>query len=276
MNEFCDKCGAPVMPGDAFCTTCGAPVTGRPPVPSGVPAPSGARPFSVTQPVTARVSAYAPMGAASVCPQCKAPLAPGDAFCTSCGTRIPTLLPIEPLASRGGSQTVLVSDLGDIPAQSPVPVPASAPAPARTCPNCNAPIEPGNRFCILCGRQVDNAASIDSDFTPPDTVPFPLDGPAGTSVQPGPERHVTRQSEPAQDPVDDDDPTVRPQLLLITEQEAREGCTKSVRVEGMGSVDVAVPAGANAGTSIDILGYGYFDDQTGARGPLRVSFYITH
>lgn len=73
-NEFCDNCGAqlPVQAGVASSSSAGIGAT---------PAP--------TPPITINPSAGADAGL--VCPQCQAPLTPGDEFCFNCGHDVRTL-----------------------------------------------------------------------------------------------------------------------------------------------------------------------------------------
>ena len=63
----------------------------------------------------------------SACPKCGAPLAPGQAFCGSCGAKME--LPAEPKGQQG------------------------------KCPSCGAPLNDGDAFCINCGEKIAEAAS---------------------------------------------------------------------------------------------------------------------
>ena len=75
---------------------------------------------------------------------------------------------------------------------------------------------------------------------------------------------------------DDDDATARPRLVMLTREEARMGCVKSVEVDRTTreAIEVQIPAGVYVNTKLDVMGYGNFDEMTGQRGPLRLSFFI--
>lgn len=72
---------------------------------------------------------------------------------------------------------------------------------------------------------------------------------------------------------DDDDPTVQPKLVTISRDEANKGCRKQIRV-GHETIEVDIPAGIDVTTKLDVPGMGRYDEMTGQRGPLRLSFYI--
>ena len=64
---------------------------------------------------------------------------------------------------------------------------------------------------------------------------------------------------------------------MLTREEARTGCHKTIEVDKVTheTIEVDVPGGVDVTTKLDAPGYGYFDETTGNRGPLRLSFYIS-
>lgn len=204
----------------------------------------------------------------NVCPSCGEPLEPGASFCVMCGAQLGSPAGHDPYSQDG-----------------------FAAAPATACPVCGEPIEPGASFCVMCGTPLENTSSFDQgdpfgpgviSVDPP--MPVPL-----TPPETGYTPDVVGFSDPYDQPyeddsqptvltiddidADDDDPTVRPHLLTLTYQEAREGCHKTVKVDGQ-SIEVDVPAGVDVNTLLDIPNHGYFDEMTGRRGPLRLTFYL--
>lgn len=79
------------------------------------------------------------------------------------------------------------------------------------------------------------------------------------------------QDEEDADP--DYQPLMRPTLLRLTREEARNGCRKTVVVDGR-HISVNVPPGASVRTPVDIPNLGYRDERTGEVGPLRVCFHV--
>ena len=232
----CPSCGASLEPGASFCTMCGSPIS--------FDAPAGTNDGS------------------GVCSVCGAPLDPGASFCVMCGS---------PVGVAAG------------PAQAPTADPGR-------CPVCGEPLDPGASFCIMCGTPVGEAASGPMEgprYISVDGYPENPDGTQTsigfTTLDPGYQTIDTTSGgygQPQQPTVhsgdkmaDDDDPTVRPKLLMLTYDEARNGCTKQVTIDGQ-SIEVTIPAGVDVNTKLDIPNYGYFDEMTGARGPLRLTFFL--
>ena len=67
--------------------------------------------------------------------------------------------------------------------------------------------------------------------------------------------------------------TSRAQLMILTREEARSGCQKTIEIDGKGYL-VEIPAGVTSTTILDLPGLGYFDTETGERGSVRLSFFI--
>lgn len=243
----CAVCGAPLEPDALFCIVCGT---------------------SIAQDV-APAPANAAVGAVSLCPQCGAPVDADAMFCVTCGARVSS--------SGAGS-------------------------PARQCPNCGWNLEPDAMYCISCGQLVkphqqvpmgggavrepggNGTAKIDNGVQempvqhpiPPMPVPQPVPAPAPAPVPaPVPAQRGPITPVPAPPMADDDDDaTVRPRLIMLTREEARTGCRKTIRLARDQSIEVNIPADVDVNTKLDVPGYGHFDEQTGQRGPLRLSFYV--
>lgn len=259
MLAKCKSCGAPILPGDAFCTVCGQPVG----IQANVPAPQ------VNQ------------GIDGLCPSCGEPLVPGDKFCIKCG---------RPIRKEGDPGRVA----NDASPRDPRPMfsgptiidypdtPQNAPAdnnPIGYCTQCGHPLYDGDLFCTSCSAPVsakESHDSRDSAATLVVTSDLPPSSSATTIMRPARNASAPQADYPGPNTSyeDDDDPTVRSQLVTITLEEARNGCTKKLRLGDGTEVQVDVPAGANPGTKVDIPGMGIVDKTTGRRGPLRVSFYI--
>ena len=208
------------------------------------------------------------------CPSCGAPLDPGAVFCANCGIS---------LAAQQAAY--------------------AAPASAGTCAACGAPLNAGDSFCVVCGAPITGGASgmgqqpqaNHMGSFPRHDVTVTVGGPRNTYVpqqQPAqqvPPMHMnyappsvtpqvgitadTWDSGSSERSVDDDDPTVRPKLITLTYAEARDGCRKYVTVDGR-QVEVHIPAGVDATTKFDVPDLGYFDEMTGKRGPLRLTFFL--
>lgn len=229
---------------------------------------------------------------AGLCPSCGAPLEAGAVFCTMCGASVPQGstssfasagtcsvcgAPLDPGAGFCTMCGAAVSSGG-----------AAAPAPmgGSTCPVCGEPLEPGAGFCIMCGTPVSGGGISDSTTViPPAPDPYGQNVMTPATVTPdnfgtfggAPAGFGSAPSQPTVHTdatmAEDDDPTVRPKLLMLTYDEARNGCTKTVEVDGQ-SIQVDIPAGVDVNTKMDIPNYGYFDEMTGARGPLRLTFFL--
>lgn len=181
------------------------------------------------------------------CPNCGAPLEADAVFCVVCG---------KPAAGSDVSQT-------------------------GNCPNCGWPIDPNTIYCLACGTLVvgngsntgrfDN--SIQTIYAPPPIPPKPI---LPASIPPAPIPDMPIALVPAPRTIEDDDPTVRHYLVALTHEEARTGCTKTIKVNRSTheTVEVLIPAGVDVNTKLDAQEYGYYDETTGKRGPLRLSFFI--
>lgn len=168
---------------------------------------------------------------------CGAPIYGGEAFCTGCGKRI------------GGGGTQLAK-------------PDDSSSPVGSCPQCGHEVFEGDLFCTYCGYGLNGGSSGERD------TDERIHQPAPEPLRDGVYRPV-----PAEPLVDDDHPTARPKSVRITREEARTGCQKTIEVDGR-SITVELPAGIGWETKLDVPGFGYFDEATGAQGPLRLSFRI--
>lgn len=112
----------------------------------------------------------------AICPNCKAEVDINAAFCSCCGTRMPTQVP---------------------------PAAPAAPAGAPICPNCGNVCAPGTRFCNQCGSKIPEAAPAapTQNYAPVQgyaPVPEPAPAPAYSPI---PEPVFQPQQDYAQAPV---------------------------------------------------------------------------
>ncbi len=256
----CQVCGAPLEADAMFCIVCGAQVNQAPAMQPAAPQPQIA---GVQQPKqfadTQRVVESMPGG--GTCASCGNPLEPGAQFCVVCGA---------PVVTGGG-----IMDNYDMAFVS-----GNGAAPS-SCPQCGYPLEPDAMYCISCGMKIDSPAKAggvgpnnggtqlawgEQPYGQPSNQPY------GVSQQTGPVRPVP--APPAAD--NDDDASVLSSLVMLSAAEARTGCVKRIEIDKSTheSVEVDIPAGVNVTTKLDVPGYGVFDELSGRRGPLRLSFFI--
>ncbi|MBN1178053.1 MAG: zinc ribbon domain-containing protein [Anaerolineae bacterium] len=152
----CPNCGSQQPDGAAFCDECGAKLAAV--IPSAVPAPAAPPPAS-----------QAPTVAAATCPVCGMPVIPGEPFCNSCGAALgPVAASMAPtVAVSSAAPTVAVSSAAPTVAVSSMQPPA-----APVCPTCGAQLEPGSRFCDMCGAAVAAPAAEAPAPAPPEPAPL--------------------------------------------------------------------------------------------------------
>ena len=89
------------------------------------------------------------------CPMCRAPLNPGKAVCSRCGTARP-MAPVEiELPTEIPTEVPAEMPVEETPAEEPSTKPEQI---ARYCHQCGNPVEAGHRFCFHCGTLVWQAA----------------------------------------------------------------------------------------------------------------------
>lgn len=149
-------------------------------------------------------------------------------------------------AARGGTQTIWSMDI--------------------RCPNCNRMVSSDFNFCIYCRTDLRGLKKGSPQPAPTSpTSPF---------ATPEPQMQGMGQNMGAQVvPDDDDHPTARNKLMRLTHDEAMNGCRKTLEIDGQ-MIQVDIPAGIVDREKLDVPGYGYFDNQTGQRGPLRLSIRV--
>lgn len=272
MGGVCANCGVPLEANAAFCIVCGAPV--ERPAAQGYVGPMDSEPH--------------------MCMQCGAVLDSDALYCVSCGARVD---------SNGAMPGGMFG--GAVPGAAPrreCPVCGWALEPdAIYCISCGSPVEQGpSNIGAMDGYGTDNGrfdgtmrveqsntngtggydATVidrggmwpqDSGLAPSGEIPAPTGmPPASSGGSSGPIMLVPAPESSE----DDDDVTARPRLIMLTREEARSGCRKKVRVNRDTTIEVVVPAGVDVNTKLDAPGYGHFDEMTGQRGPLRLTFYV--
>lgn len=206
--------------------------------------------------------------AVQICPNCGNPVNAGDAFCIMCGVEL------------GGMQHMDSNER----------------KPMGYCEQCGSQLFEGDMFCTSCATPIsanvpDSGPVIGTRMVEPGIDKGQTGGsvpqtPSGTgTLVAGLEDYSPYQdtalsySAPSGKPVlavpatNNDHPTARPKSVRITREEAKAGCRKTVVVDGQ-SIEVEIPGGVGVYTKLDVPGLGYFDQMTGERGPLRLSFHI--
>ena len=162
----CPTCGAENEASNRFCEQCGSRIT-----PSG-----GFQPAQVAM-------ASLPTAAGPTCPSCGAAVLPGEAFCDDCGASLSNVAPVAAPAIANDAPTLFAQ-----------PTPSNSAAPANdqntTCPSCGHHNLPGDRFCDICGAELNPAApaadatttAADSQVPPSSSI---ADANAATAEQPG-------------------------------------------------------------------------------------------
>ena len=252
---ICTNCGATLEPNAAFCIVCGTPVSAAPTggmpmagAPAGRanhtvvvsggpgPAPMGATPAGSAAMGATPAGSAAAMGPGAVtgaCPSCGAPLEPDAAFCVVCGKPVSAAAP------------------------GPSPTPGVAPAPQGG--------SSGGTVHVSSGPQ---------PATPPAATPPAATPPATpAAAQPAPAASAGPSHKPGMQTVPADELDMLTQLVFLSREEAQNGCTKVIEVDGQ-KFQVTIPAGTNAGSKLDFPGYGYENARTGKRGILRLNFYV--
>jgi len=149
----CPSCGMDVAPGEAFCGTCGNPVGEGAGAPEEQPVDISVPPAEAPAPEVPPAEAPA----AGTCPNCGMDVAPGEAFCGTCGNPVvgdagvPEETPVEILSPE---EPAVPGEVQEMPTPPPgVPVSAeSEPAAAGVCPNCGMETAPDDTFCATCGN----------------------------------------------------------------------------------------------------------------------------
>ncbi len=186
----------------------------------------------------------------------------GDVFCTACGR------PVRP-------GYAFYDNCGPVRPELSAP-----PEPVGQC-TCGEPYFQGDRFCQKCGKELVPDASAFDWHAGRNTIL--VDGDGGGEKRPVPNREPKRRTQPASNPnvtwqthadfLDDDEPLLRSQLVWIRDEVALNG--GPIRVEtDLGEITIDVPPGVDSVTQAYVEGFGYFDQGTGRRGRLCLSFSI--
>jgi uncharacterized OB-fold protein len=155
----CPNCGAKNDPANRFCDQCGTRIEAA--------APTAAATDAAT------ASADMPtMLAPTVCPSCGSPILPGEAFCDNCGADLTAVAAPAAVAAAPADPAAPA-------ASADAPTATAAPA-SGVCPNCGAPVLPGEAFCDNCGA--DLAAAAASAPTPQGTVAAASAAPASNDA----------------------------------------------------------------------------------------------
>jgi len=159
----CPNCHSQQPDAYVYCDQCGARLQSTP--------AEVAQPPTAAQPDATMV--------APTCPNCGAQVMPGQAFCDHCSAPLGTPVPVPP------PQTT-----------TPAPIPpVAAPTPVAggvlVCPNpsCGAQLEPGSKFCDMCGTQISGASAPSSQYGVAPGYPPPLPRTCKT-IRPGQSIHL--------------------------------------------------------------------------------------
>lgn len=116
---------------------------------------------TVQEPEVVEAPAPAVQNNVPICANCKNPLKPGVAFCTTCGTKVEAAPEVNatPVVEGFMAQSVEVA-----PAAPVVEKPALAEN-ANLCPMCKQPLAPGATFCTYCGAKVEVSANAPVEAT---------------------------------------------------------------------------------------------------------------
>lgn len=137
----CDKCGAEVAKGAAYCSACGA-----------------------QMPVAEVVDT-----AENTCRKCGAVVEEGMRFCTVCGNPLMTLeLPSTPPEAEEALSSP--EDQACTPTVSSQEKKMQSSEKILTCTGCGEKVEPGMRFCTVCGNPIDAAPETALGITPKQRV----------------------------------------------------------------------------------------------------------
>lgn len=100
------------------------------------------------------------MSAAVTCPKCGCFVQQGSKFCKKCGFSLEASSNIEHPTVQDETQEMYTTDFKPEPGATGTVMMQTV---VVSCPGCNAPLQAGNRFCVVCGRKV---AGSEDAFSP--------------------------------------------------------------------------------------------------------------
>lgn len=244
----CPSCNYPCVVGDIYCVNCGEPLSGS----------------------------YMGAGMGShhmvPCPRCGSMAKDDDFVCSTCGYQL-----------KSEDDAIQMTEFDSL-----------------ACPRCGGPIAEDDAFCQTCGCRLSIGSKEFDDACQQsvlDEKSVPSGGPAGvmslevdktvdiaekhTEEEAGPidslRQGVVAQPNPYDGMISKEDVAVNVanQLVVLTRDEARLGCEKTLSLERGRTVTIRIPPGVRIDTNVDVPGLGYTDERTGEVGPLRLSFYLT-
>jgi hypothetical protein len=122
-------------------------------------------------------------------------------------------------------------------------------------------------FCIVCGAPLSGAGAPANAALQSPAAGYGAATPLDNAVQDGPVfADGTRLKDEA--PI-----SARAQLVILTREEAANGCCKTITIDGT-AYDVDIPGGITPTTILDVPGLGYTDPVTGTPGVVKLSFFI--
>jgi len=123
-----------------------------------------------------------------VCPNCGSPQPADAAFCDECGARLGADENYsEPCDAPVGAATAPATAVASAASSAQAAVPARpsvvrVTAEALVCPGCGARLEPGSKFCDMCGTPVRAGAPPPSAQPASAVSPSPAPHPSGTAI----------------------------------------------------------------------------------------------
>ncbi|MBO0790447.1 MAG: tetratricopeptide repeat protein [Ktedonobacteraceae bacterium] len=139
----CPNCHQPVSPSDDICENCGAVLSTI-----SIPAFVAATP-ATTSPSPPASTTSSPVASPIQCPNCHAPLHPGDDICEQCGMVVSSAVALPPLTGS----------------------PATSASSPDECPRCHHRRTTNSRFCNGCGYSFSGIPAAASSKAPATSAP---------------------------------------------------------------------------------------------------------
>ena len=249
----CPNCGEPLDPSAAFCIMCGTPIDFATAV------VSGPRGVAVTPPLdTGNATDHAVTTVLDV----------GDDYRND--SSVTTVMDVGGSYQRDSAVTTVIGVGDGYQSDSAVTTVIGVGDRYQSDSAVTTVIGVGDRYQNDSSVTTVVDVGAGEDFEPGMPTPMPKQTQRAAQRTAKGQTHLLRDTGTM---ADDDDPTVRPHLLMLTYDEARSGCHKRIDIDGE-TLEVDIPAGVDATTRLDVDGYGYYDEMTRERGALRLSFFL--